>query len=357
MPKRFDYRTIACFVLSALAGLLGYYLHLPLAWVLGPLIVTAMFGMANIPVFAPLAGRRLGQLIIGASVGLNLTASVLISLTGWLPLLFVTAVIGILFAAAISVAFARVGRIDQATAFFAMMPGGMSEMANIGSTEGARPEPIALSQALRVALVVCLLPPSLIFFGDSVDLTAWAAKPQVPWVSLPFILVAGGIGTLVFRWIGFQNPWMVGSLIGVAGLTAAGLVGGRLPFFLVNAGQFFLGIAIGARFKGDILRHLARLSLVSMIFTLLLTLLMAVYSLVVTAFADISFSDMMLSTAPGGFAEMVITAQVLHLHVALVTAFHIVRSILLNGMALHIWALLNRIDYFNRVNAILSRIF
>ncbi|WP_068956383.1 AbrB family transcriptional regulator [Pararhizobium polonicum] len=356
LKERFDYRTILCVLLSVAAGFFGSYFRLPLAWVLGPLLVTAAFGMANISVFAPLAGRRLGQLIIGASVGLNLTATVLVSLTGWLPLLFVTALIGILFAAAISVAFARVARIDQATAFFAMMPGGMSEMANIGATEGARPEPIALSQALRVALVVCLLPPLLIFFGDSVDLGAWAAKPQVSWGSLPFVLAAGGIGTIVFRWIGFQNPWMVGSLIGVAALTAAGLVAGRLPLSLVNAGQFFLGIAIGARFKGDILRHLARLSAISMAFTLFLTLLMAAYSLMVTAFADISFSDMMLSTAPGGFAEMVITAQVLHLHVALVTAFHIIRSILLNGLALHIWALLNRIGFFARVNAILHRI-
>jgi hypothetical protein len=40
-----------------------------------------------------------------------------------------------------------------------------------------------------------------------------------------------------------------------------------------------------------------------------------------------------------------------------VTAFHITRSIFLNGMALHIWAFLNRIDFFARVNAVLARVF
>lgn len=352
MPRSvMDYKATACLLLSVAAGWTAAYFRLPLAWVLGPLVTTAIFAMADVRVVAPLAGRRLGQLIIGASVGLNLTASVLLDLIGWLPIMIITALIAILVAAAFSVGFARATKLDQPTAFFAMMPGGMSEMANLGLAQGARPEPIALSQALRVAIVVCVLPPLLILTGDAVDLNAWAAKPQVALLSLPIIFLAGGMGALVFRFIGFQNPWMVGSLLGVAVLAVMGVVGGRLPVILVDIGQFFLGIAIGARFKGDIVRHLARLSLISIVFTVVLTLVMAMYSQAVAAITGIGFANMMLSTAPGGFAEMVITAQVLHLQVTIVTAFHIIRSIIINGLALHIWNVLIRLRFFERIDA------
>lgn len=51
---------------------------------------------------------------------------------------------------------------DRKIAFYSMMPGGLSEMATLGAAAGAQSEPIAISQALRVALLVCILPPLII---------------------------------------------------------------------------------------------------------------------------------------------------------------------------------------------------
>ena len=49
---------------------------------------------------------------------------------------------------------------------------------------------------------------------------------------------------------------------------------------------------------------------------------------------DIAATAMIASTAPGGLAEMSLTAAVLNLGVPLVTAYHIVRIILITAFTL-----------------------
>lgn len=138
---------------AACAGAVFGYLGLPLAWVLGPLLVSAALTMSGLDVFAPVQARRLGQMIVGISVGLHVTAEIAQSLVAWLPVMLVATVLSIAIAAFLSVGLSRFGRIDGVTSYYATLPGGLAEMANVGAAEGARAEPIALAQAIRVAVV------------------------------------------------------------------------------------------------------------------------------------------------------------------------------------------------------------
>jgi uncharacterized membrane protein AbrB (regulator of aidB expression) len=70
----------------------------------------------------------------------------------------------------------------------------------------------------------------------------------------------------------------------------------------------------------------------------------------------LDLASAMLGASPGGLAEMSITAQTLHLSVGLVTAFHVVRALAVNGFSTHFWNLFERIRLFDRVSQI-GRIF
>lgn len=341
-----NFRPLLCLGLGVLVGWLGWKLHLPLSWLLGPLVVTAIFSIAGAPVFAPLYGRRLGQLLIGASVGLQLTAPVLTSLVEWFPVMAAMAIGSILLASFLSSGFATIEKLDRKTAFFATIPGGLSEMANIAVKAGGRPEPVVVTQTFRVALVVFMIPPLLMLFAEDVDLTAWSEVTAVPYQWLPVVIATGAVGAVVLRGVRFQNPWMLGSLLAVAGLAATGVVDGRMPPSLIVLAQILLGIVIGARFKGDILHRLARLCLVGALFTVVLTIAIACVVASLAATFDFDFASVMLGAAPGGFAEMVVTSQVLHLNVALVTGFHIIRSLIINGLAPQIFEILNKLKFF-----------
>lgn len=337
-------------------GFLGSYAHVPLAWVLGPLLATALSSIAGNPVIAPNWGRRIGQAVVGTSVGLNVTVAALAVIVSWAPLMLLTAFVSILLAAALSVPLARASRIDHKTAFFSLTPGGLSEMANIGIATGARPEPITASQTLRVALLVCLMPPLIIALGIDGGLLNHAAQIPLSWSQVLAALAAGGVGVALTRFLRFNNPWTVGAILGAAVLASTGLVTGRMPGLLFALGQFLIGIAIGARFERESLVRLPRVFLMSAIFTILLATLLFAYAAAVSAATGIDLASTALASSPGGMAEMALTAQVLHLNVALVTAFHVVRAFLVNAFTLHFYRFFSWLGLFSGLQALLDRL-
>ena len=99
-----------------LAGWLGSVLGVPLAWLIGPMVATAALAVSGRGVFAPVPARRFGQLVVGAAIGLGLDWTTVSAALAWLPLMLATALLSVVLTAAVSVAFARVARIDLATA-------------------------------------------------------------------------------------------------------------------------------------------------------------------------------------------------------------------------------------------------
>ena len=333
-------------LLAALAGFGAQWAHVPLAWILGPLLATAVAAIAGAPIFAPLAGRRAGQIVVGTSIGLNITAPVLLLMGIWLPAMIVTALVGVFLAAIVSVPFSAVSGTDRKTAYFSMMPGGLSEMANLGAAAGAQSEPIAISQALRVALLVCLLPPLIIGLDIHGSVIDGMHVQTLPLLDVASVLVIGLAGVTVARLLRLNNPWMIGALAGAGVAAASGLFVGRLPPPLYWFGQFLIGISIGSRFKRAVVLRLPRVFFSSMVFVLILAALLFGYAALLSSLTGLDLASATLAASPGGLAEMAITAQTLHLSVGLVTGFHVVRAFVVNGFTAQLWAGFHHVGLF-----------
>jgi membrane AbrB-like protein len=247
----------------------------------------------------------------------------------------------------VSVFFARFARLDRKTAFFAMMPGGLSEMANIGSLVGAQAEPVAVSHALRVALLVIIMPQLIVSLGIHGNVSDLAVQAYLTWPTL-FAALGCGIVGIGFAWLlRFNNPWMIGALIGASAATATGLLHGRMPYWLFAIGQLMMGLAIGARFRREMVMRLPRLFAISALHTLALAAMLLAVAFAVASLTSLDFASAALGTSPGGTTEMAVTAQTLHLSVGLVTAFHVVRAFLVNGFATRFYELFERIRLFD----------
>ncbi len=341
----------------AAATAVGYgasLIHMPLAWVLGPLVGSALIGIAGMPLPAPTVTRRAGQLLLGSTVGLSMTSSVVAGLLEWLPLMLFTGLFSVLVSATFSTLLAQFARIDGKTAFFAVLPGGLTEMGNIGATIGARMEPIALLQALRVAIIVMLIPPLMVAHG------LYQAPEPIPdltpaYVALTLAVSLGGV--YLVHLVRFNNPWVIGALITTGILTAFDVTEGRMPHLIFTIGQILIGYNIGTRFKRDMLRKLPLVAVIGVIIILLMVAAMAVYALALTQIVDLDLAVAILSSSPGGTAEMATTAQILHLPVALITAFHVVRAVLVNGLATHYWRALTAIGYLPALERLVTGVF
>jgi membrane AbrB-like protein len=346
---------VAVVLVSGVCGYFASVWNAPLAWVLGPMVPTAVASMLGIKVIAPRRGRKVGQLMVGVTIGLSLTTAAVGLILTWFPLMLLTALISMLVTGLLCVPFSRASRVDVPTAFFSLTPGGLAEMAMTGAKEGAQSDVVAMTQTVRVALLVCILPWLLKNYGIDGGIHHEAGRLALPPSALVLVFACAALIALLFRSTGAGNPWMIGGLTGGGTLAAFGLVDGHIPYPLFALGQFLIGIAIGSGFKRDYLVKLPLVCAMAVIFIVAMTLLLFFYAVSMHLVTGMDLSSAALAVSPGGLAEMALTAQLLHLNVGLVTVFHVVRSFLVNAFSQHFYRLFKRIGLFDKVERILDR--
>ncbi|GHU19368.1 aminopeptidase [Betaproteobacteria bacterium] len=349
-PSHGSFRPILMgLALSLCGGVLFNLLRIPLPWMLGPLFFVGFAGIHSIRVSDIRGGLRTGQLIVGCGLGLYFTPDVSRQLFDFSGYIILASMLCILSGMLSSRILQRLSGIDATTAFFACLPGGAADMAILSERVGARFDQVTLCHSLRVLLAVSIIPISVTITGASGSSTYEALTSTVVPAGLVLLIVIGSAVGLLFTKLHIPNPFMLGSLSASMALTISGISLSALPPLLTVAAQILIGWSLGARFKPSLRaesRRLIKGILVSASCTMLLSVLVAA---LIAPLIDESIVTMVLATAPGGLAEMCITAKVLKLGVPLVTSFQVTRLVIIITCSLPLWKLFVR--YKNRLVA------
>lgn len=316
-------------LLCAGAGAAFAWLRLPLPWMIGPLVAMAACNFGGAELRAPRGGRALGQILIGTALGLYFTPSVGREVLAQWQLLVLAAAVAVVLGAVGGWILSRTGGVDATTAFFASVPGGATEMTLLGERFRARPDRVALAQSLRVLVVVIVVPFALTYSGAHGS-DSFAPVQTLPrWPGLAMLLaIVTGAGLLLDR-AHMPNAFMFGPLAATIVLTVTEVDLSSVPTFMTNAAQVLLGCALGARFERRSLESAPRY-VAGVLASVLACIAIAALIAVAVAFAaGLSAPTLILAMAPGGIAEMCITATVLQLGVPLVTAAHVARVFIL----------------------------
>ena len=140
---------------------------------------------------------------------------------------------------------------------------------------------------------------------------------------------------------------MLGAAIFASLITVFELKLSAMPGELLSVAQIFIGIALGERFERSALISAPRVILGSAITTVGMMVIAVILALVIAWDTNIPATAMIAATAPGGLAEMSLTAAVLNLGVPLVTAYHIVRIIMITILTLPAYRLTMRLFFKN----------
>jgi membrane AbrB-like protein len=330
MPKRAA--AALAIVLTLAGGVAGgfaaRYLHLPLPWLLGALFTTMALSLAGAPVRLIPWGRPAGTVVVGASTGLQFTATVVAKLVTLLPLIIAAAFISTIVGAVGGLLYMRLTGIDRVTAFFATVPGGVVETTTIAPHYGGHLEPIMVAQTTRVALIVVFAPFLVISFVGGGGQNPLLAVPIAPWLPiLGLLAVSGLIATLLSR-TRSPNAWLMAPLFIAAGASHLGWIEGRMPDVLLIAAQVLIGSALGAQFRPEFLTRLFRLLWASCVVVLFAAGSMALFAAAIAWLGGYPVPTMVLAMAPAGIAEMVLTGKVLGLDSTLIAGFQLMRIII-----------------------------
>jgi len=323
------YPVLKALVICGAGGALFSAVRAPLPWMLGPLLAMAFGKFLGADLASPKGGRATGQLIIGCALGLYFTPVVGHEVVAHWYLLIAAAAFAVLLAYASGWFLTRSTGLDGTTALFASVPGGAAEMTVLGERFGARPDRVVLAQSLRVMIVVVAVPFLFSFLGVHGVEDYRPAQIGVDAAGLLALLgLAATAGALLAK-LGMPNAWMLGPLAVAVALTLAEVGLSAIPVWLSNSAQLLLGCALGSGFDRKSLSRAPRFVAVVCASVVLAIAVSALFAWGLALAGTVPISTMVLATAPGGMAEMCVTAKVLQLGVPLVTAAHVTRVIIL----------------------------
>lgn len=332
--------------LAAMGGAVAWAAGLPLPWMLGGLLLIAGISLGGVEFPVSRGLRDGGVLVLLTGVGLTFTPGAAQAMLGQMHLIVLGALAILAFAASSVPLLSRYGRVSRRTAFFACVPGGPVEMSMLGERQGGDPGPIAFSQLMRIVLIVLTLPPLLALSGWRGEFEA--AQGAVSYDALNYTLTLGGAlaVAVLLRRIGLSTAFLVGPLVVGCGFAIVDGAPTSAPRWVMSAAQVTMGVYLGAQFSRAKLAALRRFLPGAFVNVAVLTLLCAVLGVALHWLNAEQSATMILATAPGGVAEMALTASALHLNTPLVLAYHVIRILVVLLLASPVFRALERLGFF-----------
>ena len=165
-------------------------------------------------------------------------------------------------------------------------------------------------------------------YGVALTNPIGAPAATIPLKELALMVVAALVGWKGGERLGLFGASILGPMIVAAVFSLAGWIHMRPPKEAILAAQYFIGMGIGVYYVGVTLRELRQVVVSGIAFILLLAMLAAAFTEIVTLAGFAAPVEAFLAYAPGGQAEMTMLAIVTGTDLGFVITHHLTRIIL-----------------------------
>lgn len=308
----------------------GVGLYLP--WMLGPLFfVLVLKKRFRNRLVWPVQLRNAGLIFIGVQLGSSFTREAVAAMGKSLPVMLVTTVSIILFSAVMAWILSKWMGISLPTALLGSFPGGLTQMVVLSEEmPDSDSSAVAFMQTLRIVLVISIVPWIVTHLLSDEQSPAYAVQPaaeimDIGWKTAAGIALLCGVFILIGKRIHIPIPFMLGPLLAAAVWNLSGFQAPGVPGAVLNMAQLCLGAHLGLTLKVDNPRLFRRMFGMVFATNVLLIGFTFLAAWLLTEKAGFPIKSMFLSLAPGGVAEMSVTALSVNADVSAVTSFHLFR--------------------------------
>lgn len=316
-------------------GVLFYFLHLPLPWMLGPLAaVTVYKTTTGNRLFWPVELRNAALIVLGYAIGRPFSLETGRQIAVQLPLMALVTMLTVLISLLMGYIIHKRAGVSLATGLLGSVPGGLSQMPVLAEEiEGADVTVVTFMQTARLLTVVFSVP-FLATHGLAGDIAlnhavvspiAGNGLPQAEQTMLLFGLIAVG-SAFVARRIKLPTPYLLGPILATGMMTvSSGWEAPPLPALTIIVAQVFTGIYMGTSTNIASLQNW-RVLLPQVLLGVVVVVLASLLAGYMLAYLGVStLITGFLSTAPGGMAEMGLTAMLVHADISMIVAYQLFR--------------------------------
>ncbi|WNC15966.1 AbrB family transcriptional regulator [Brevibacillus brevis] len=325
------------FLIAVLGGLAFQWLHLPIPWLLGPMLFVLVGTKLwkSFRPFWPGTVRDTGMIVIGYTVGLSFTMATLRQIGQQLPSMILLTALLLLCAFCIALLVSKVSRIPFPTVLMGSIPGGLSQMIPLAEEiKGVDLTVVTFLQVSRLLMIIFFVPMLIFspFFGlEGVDHQLIAGQASASWSGLyPHVLlfaVACTACALLGKRIHFPAAFFLGPMIATILINLSGYSGPGLPTLLLNASQLAIGGYIGLLLKPEQLRNKLAMAVLAILSGAVLISCSLGLSYLLTTLHAVSFVTAFLGLSPGGMDQMGIIAKEVHADLSVVICYQLFRTL------------------------------
>lgn len=329
-------------IIAILGGALFSFLHIPIPWMLGPLVFVLCSQFVIRELKWPKAFRNVGLIIVSVTIGEAFVVELFLQPQMLELSLYLIGLNIALLCFAFFMSFMLQKWTGQTfmNAVVCSVPGGLSQIVTFAEEQkNIDLAVVTYFHVVRVLAVVVVIP--FIISPHSV-----AATP-IPWQlgevpALLLLLLCSALCVPIARKLRIPTPQILGPVLFVIVLKLFHVELPLLPTTLQQLAQLLVGAYIGLLLKPPMLKLAPRMLIAGVASAAVLLIVTYGGAHILMHQLDYSFATAILATAPGGLDQMGILAAAVGANISIVTLFQLVRILFIFFVAMPLVQLLNR---------------
>ena len=322
----FTIKFISVLIISFSSAIITDYFNIPLAWFLGPMIVTSIAALSGLKIIMPKIVLSFILIILGLHIGNYIDQNLFNQVFDWIwtsLIMLIYIIICILVVAKYLQKFANYG---EKASIFSAAPGALGPLMILAENEKTDLSQVATSHLIRLIIIITVIPFIVVNnTGNDVLLNDDFNYLAQNHLNLVLLIAASLFFIFIFDKIRIPAALLSGTLFASGLLQITDIASYKLPDQSINFCLLILGASVGCRFAEKTVKEIANNSLHSVVATTILVLLGLVAAYIATFFVDTNILTLILSFSPGGIYEVAVIAIAFDLDPDFVAFHHIIR--------------------------------
>ena len=317
-------------IISIPSAIVAEFFNVPLAWFLGPMLVTSLASLMGLKTKMPKLVLSSTLILLGLYIGSYIDKSLFSQMNQWAftsLIMLIYIVVSVLIVSKYLQVFSKYGR---KTSIFSAAPGALGPLMILAEDEKSDLSQVATSHLIRLIIIITVFPFIVNSFYDveNIKMTEEIIKDQNI-LHLMLLIISSIFLIVIFDKFKIPAALLSGTLFASGFLQISEIASYQLPSNIIDYCLLILGSSVGCRFANKTFSEIASNALHSFVATFLLVILGLIAAFTASLIIDKNFFTLLLSYCPGGIYEVAVIAIFFDLDPEFVSFHHIIRLLMI----------------------------
>jgi membrane AbrB-like protein len=317
-------------IISIPSAIIADFFNIPLAWFLGPMLVTSLASLIGLKIKMPRLVLSSILILLGLYIGNYIDKSLFAQMHQWIWTSLIMLVYIVFSVLIVSKYLEKFSKYEKKTSIFSAAPGALGPLMILAEDEKTDLSQVATSHLIRLIIIITVFPFIVNSFYDVKGIKiAQEVIENQNFQHLLILIISSIILIYFFDKLKIPAALLSGTLVSSGFLQITEIATYQISPDIIDYCLLILGASVGCRFADKTFSEIGRNALHSFVATFLLVVLGVIAALVAGLIIDKNFFTLLLSYCPGGIYEVAVIAIFFDLDPEFVSFHHIIRLLMI----------------------------